>query len=62
MQALLDDRDLAIEMGRNGRAQVEALNNPETHYDQTLEVYERIWRESALSPAAPSVKSTAEAM
>ncbi|HRO25775.1 MAG TPA: glycosyltransferase, partial [Promineifilum sp.] len=27
MQSLLDDRELAIQMGRNGRAQVEAINN-----------------------------------
>jgi len=42
MQALLDRRELAVEMGRNGRRQVEAVNGPDAHYDQTLRAYERV--------------------
>ncbi|MBP6016442.1 MAG: glycosyltransferase family 4 protein [Candidatus Promineofilum sp.] len=62
MQALLDDRELAIEMGRNGRSQVEALNSPETHYDQTLQVYERLRRASASPQSVGAVKPAAEAI
>ncbi|HQF69722.1 MAG TPA: glycosyltransferase family 4 protein [Promineifilum sp.] len=42
MQALLDRRELAVEMGRNGRRQVEEVNGPDAHYDQTLRAYERV--------------------
>lgn len=42
MQHLLDRRDLAIEMGRNGRRQVETINGPDAHYDQTAQAYERL--------------------
>jgi len=42
MQALLDRRELAIDMGRNGRRQVEEVNGPDAHYDQTLRAYERV--------------------
>jgi glycosyltransferase involved in cell wall biosynthesis len=45
MKMLLDDRRLAIEMGRNGREQIETLNSPATHYNQTLQVYEELLRE-----------------
>ncbi len=42
MQCLLDDRESAIQMGRNGRTQVETINNPETHYEQTIQVYKQL--------------------
>jgi glycosyltransferase involved in cell wall biosynthesis len=57
MQHLLDHRELAIEMGRNGRAQVEALNGPETHYEQTMRVYERLLRESPRRAPVNAAKS-----
>lgn len=60
MQALLDDRERGIEMGRNGRSQVEALNGPETHYDQTMRVYERVLRENSRQKSAPSAKAAVE--
>lgn len=60
MQNLLDHRDLAIEMGRRGRSQVEALNGPETHYDQTMQVYERLLRESPRSRTVPAGHTMAE--
>ncbi|KAA3656186.1 MAG: glycosyltransferase family 1 protein [Chloroflexi bacterium] len=42
IQYLLDNRQLAIEMGRNGRKLVEANNNPETHYQATMDIYQRL--------------------
>lgn len=42
IQCLLDQPGLAGEMGRNGRERVEEINNPETHYAQTMAVYERL--------------------
>ncbi len=47
MQHLIDDRDAAIAMGRRGRQQVETVNGPDAHYEQTMAVYE------SLVPAAP---------
>jgi glycosyltransferase involved in cell wall biosynthesis len=40
MLYLLDNRDIAIEMGRVGRRQVESVNNPEVHYGQTIQLYD----------------------
>ena len=61
MQNLLDHRELAVEMGRHGRSQVEALNGPETHYEQTMQVYERLLRENPRRKSAlvaePAVES-----
>lgn len=62
MQNLLDHRELAMEMGRNGRAQVEALNGPETHYEQTMRVYERLLRESPRRVAVKTTKTTVESI
>jgi len=53
MQFLLDRRELAVEMGRNGRRQVETVNGPAAHYEQTLRVYERLL---AARPAAIPVR------
>lgn len=39
---LLTHRDKAIEMGRNARAQVEAVNAPEAHYQATVNLYRRL--------------------
>ncbi len=39
LQRLLDNRDEAIEMGRAGRQRIETINNPDTHYEQTMAVY-----------------------
>ena len=35
-------REQAIEMGRAGRRQVELINGPAAHYEQTMRVYERL--------------------
>lgn len=56
MQALLDQRELAIEMGRNGRRQVEKVNGPDAHYEQTLRAYEQVL-ESAPRAHAPAAGS-----
>lgn len=42
LQTLLDNRDLALEMGRNGRHQVETVNGPAAHYEQTYALYRRL--------------------
>ena len=39
---LFNNPDNAIEMGRKGRQQVENVNNPENHYQQTVEIYGQI--------------------
>lgn len=36
---LLDNPDEAVKMGQNSRRQVETINHPETHYQQTMQVY-----------------------
>jgi glycosyltransferase involved in cell wall biosynthesis len=41
MQFLLERRQEAIQMGHNGRTQVEKINGPESHYEQTMAVYRR---------------------
>jgi glycosyltransferase involved in cell wall biosynthesis len=41
MQFLLEHRQEAIQMGRNGRKQVEEMNDPESHYEQTMAIYRR---------------------
>jgi glycosyltransferase involved in cell wall biosynthesis len=42
IQYLLDNPDLTITMGRNGRQQVETVNNPQTHYEDIMAIYERL--------------------
>jgi len=59
MQHLLDDRDLAIEMGRRGRRQIETVNGPEAHYEQTMQVYESMMREAPRRRAAVTAGSAA---
>ena len=55
LQYLLDRRELAIEMGRAGRRQVETINGPQAHYEQTMRVYERLTpRAAAPLPATPA--------
>ena len=56
MQHLIDDRAAAVEMGRRGRQQVETLNGPDAHYEQTMAVYESL---VGIAPrrAAPLTKS-----
>ena len=39
---LVANRDLALEMGRRGREQVEATNSLEHHLERTMELYERL--------------------
>jgi glycosyltransferase involved in cell wall biosynthesis len=41
IRALLDDPEAAVSMRRRAREQVERLNGPETHYEQTMAVYQR---------------------
>lgn len=62
MQNLLDHRELAIEMGRNGRAQIEALNGPETHYEQTMRVYEKLLDKSPRRVPVNAARSTVESI
>ena len=52
MGHLLARPDLAIGMGRAGRRQVETINGPAAHYEQTLRVYDQL----APRPAAPRVR------
>ena len=54
IQYLLDRRDLAIEMGRSGRRQVETLNGPDAHYEQTRQVYERLLARRAAPVRSPA--------
>lgn len=42
IQFMLDHRRQAIDMGRHGRRQVEAVNSPEKHYHQTMEIYQQL--------------------
>lgn len=62
MQSLLDDRELAIQMGRNGRSQVEAINNPETHYEQTMQVYRRLLGDTAEHALANTANPTIDSI
>lgn len=41
---LLQHRDQAIQMGRNGRAQVAQINHPHYHYEKTMEVYQQLMK------------------
>lgn len=62
IQKLLDDRDLAVEMGRRGRSQVETINGPEAHYEQTMVVYEKLLRESPGRRSVTAVESMVDAI
>ncbi|MBN1562388.1 MAG: glycosyltransferase family 4 protein [Anaerolineae bacterium] len=42
IQYMLDHPDVAIEMGRKGRQQVETVNNPQTHYERIIALYESL--------------------
>jgi glycosyltransferase involved in cell wall biosynthesis len=42
IQFLLDNPQQAIEMGRNGRQQVETVNHPQRHYEQLVEIYQQL--------------------
>ena len=55
IQRLVADPALAVEMGRNGRRQVEIVNSPETHYRQVYEVYDSLLRGEPVSQPAPAV-------
>ena len=39
---MLDNREKAVAMGRNGRKQVELINSPESHYRQTMHIYRQL--------------------
>jgi glycosyltransferase involved in cell wall biosynthesis len=39
---MLDNRQKVIEMGRNGRKQVESVNSPQQHYQQTIAIYHQL--------------------
>jgi hypothetical protein len=58
MQHLIDNRDAAIEMGRRGRRQVETVNGPDAHYEQTMAVYESLTH-AAPRPVAPLAEPAA---
>jgi len=51
LQYLLDRRDQAIQMGQAGRRQVETVNGPDAHYEQTLQVYRRVAPGATAAPA-----------
>lgn len=42
MQTMLANRQAIVQMGRNGRSQVDSINGPAAHYEQTMAVYERV--------------------
>lgn len=42
LQRLLGDRAEALAMGRAGRERVESINDPESHYEQTMAAYRSI--------------------
>lgn len=42
IEYLLDHPDLAIHMGRSGREQIERINAPQPHYEQTMAIYEQL--------------------
>jgi glycosyltransferase involved in cell wall biosynthesis len=42
MQQLLDNPDSAVDMGRAGRRQIETINGPAAHYEQTLAAYQTL--------------------
>ncbi len=42
IQCLLDNPQMVAEMGRNGRLQVERINNSEIHYAKTVDIYRRL--------------------
>ena len=42
IQLLLDNPQMVTEMGRNGRKLVETNNNPETHYQATINIYQQL--------------------
>jgi glycosyltransferase involved in cell wall biosynthesis len=44
---LLDNPQQAVGFGRNGRQQVEKINGPEPHYQQTLALYESLLEKSS---------------
>ncbi|MBN1179956.1 MAG: glycosyltransferase family 4 protein [Anaerolineae bacterium] len=44
IQFLLNHRSRAVEMGRNGRCQVEAINHPQRHYEQMVGIYRQVMR------------------
>lgn len=62
IQHLVDNRDTAIEMGRRGREQVETINGPEPHYDQTMQVYEKLVRDMPRHRAPFAVEPVAGAI
>ena len=47
IQFLLDNPQRAIEMGRNGRQQVEATNDPQRYYQRIVEIYQRLLHKTA---------------
>ena len=60
MGHLLARRDLAIEMGRAGRRQIETINGPAAHYEQTMGVYEQLAPQSASPRVRPPASPASE--
>ena len=58
MRHLHARRDLAIEMGRAGRRQVETINGPAAHYEQTMRVYDRLAPRPASGRIRPAARPT----
>jgi glycosyltransferase involved in cell wall biosynthesis len=44
---MLAHREQAREMGRNGRLQVERVNHPQVHYEQTVAIYQGLLQQKA---------------
>ena len=43
INTMLANPDDAVEMGRHGREQVDTINSPQSHYEQTMAAYTRQW-------------------
>jgi hypothetical protein len=58
MQLLLDDRQTAVAMGRAGRRQIETINGPAAHYEQTLAAYRALLPGSFLEEQSPAKEAS----
>lgn len=47
MQTMLANRQAVVQMGRNGRSQIDSINGPAAHYRQTMAAYDRVLGERA---------------
>jgi glycosyltransferase involved in cell wall biosynthesis len=45
IQCLVNNKELAVQMGRNGRQQMMTINDPESHYHQIISIYQNLIRQ-----------------